>query len=60
MDSKMENLLNKIGFNKELYSNFESSEITKIIVNKDHTKFNIFFSVDILSKNLVRRKNVFD
>ena len=53
MDSKMENLLNKIGFNKELYSNFEGSEITKIIVNKEHTKYNIFISCEeILNKDV--------
>lgn len=53
MDSKMENLLKKIGFDKEKYIYFNDFVVSRIIVNKEHTKYNIFISSkEILDKDI--------
>ena len=44
MDSKIEILLNKINIDKENYQYFSDAKITKIIVNKQGTNWNIFIS----------------
>ena len=48
MDSKIEILLNKINIDKENYQYFSDAKITRIVVNKQGTLWNIFISKDEL------------
>ena len=48
MDSKIEILLNKVNIDKEHYQYFSSAKITRIVVNKQGTNWNIFIDINEL------------
>ena len=48
MDSKIEILLNKVNIDKDHYQYFSSAKITRIIVNKQGTNWNIFIDINEL------------
>ena len=48
MDSKIEILLNKVNIDKDHYQYFSSAKITRIVVNKQGTNWNIFIDINEL------------
>ena len=48
MDSKIEILLNKINIDNEYYQYFYDAKITRIVVNKEGTAWNIFIDKNTL------------